>query len=167
MEYVSVAEAARYLGITEHAVRQRAQRGTLPSHRGGGKVLIGIEQDQATREVPDEQSELLGEQLADIPREPDENIRFLREQNARLTGMIESMQRDHARQISELHVLLQNTQRLILATIPDAPQAPERPGDDVIIYRMTSGNTPHSAPQREPAASQPPRSWWRRLLDLG
>ncbi len=157
MEYVSVAEAARYLGITEHAVRQRAQRGTLPARRDAGKVMIGIEQDQVTRELPDEQSEILGEQPADIPREPDENVRFLREQNARLTGMIESMQRDHAREIQELHVLLQNTQRLIPATTPDAPQAPERPADS---------QSPVSTPPVAPGGSERvQRSLWQRIAD--
>lgn len=156
MEYVSVAEAARYLCITEHAVRQRAQRGTLPSHRSGGKVLIGLDEGQVTRELPDEPPELLGEQPGDIPREPDENIRFLREQNARLTGMIESMQRDHARQINELHVLLQNTQRLIPATVPDAPQPRERAADEE--SRIEHEHTSQRGAEREPEAS------WRGRL---
>ncbi len=163
MEYVSVAEAARYLYITEHAVRQRAQRGTLPSHRSRGKVLIGLDEGQVTRELPDEQPELLGEQPGDIPHEPDENIRFLREQNARLTGMIESMQRDHARQINELHVLLQTAQRLIPATVPDPPHAPERAADDVIPH--AEANVASGGAQREPEASW--RVRLRRLMGLG
>ncbi len=167
MEYVSVPAAARYLGITEHAVRQRAQRGSLPSRRDTGKVLIGIEQEQVTRELPDEPSELPDEQPADLSHEINDDMRFLREQNARLTRMIESMQRDHAREVQELHVLLQNAQRLIPATVPDAPQPPEQSGDreSPTEQELTS----HSDSRRDLTASQrlPRRSsWWSRLFGL-
>jgi excisionase family DNA binding protein len=47
---VSVADAARYLGVTERAVRARCQRGTIAAERIGRAWLIDLTDEPAPNE---------------------------------------------------------------------------------------------------------------------
>ena len=44
-EYLTIAAAARRLGLTEAAVRQRIRRGTLPSEKLNGRLHVVLSTD--------------------------------------------------------------------------------------------------------------------------
>jgi len=172
MDYIGVAAAARQLGISEHAIRQRAYRGSLPSRREGGRLLIGVSQTQDTEISHETSRERRDETPRDIPvtdgapwiETVATTITLLHnqlsvkdEQIVSLNQTVEDMRHDHARQINELHVLLQNTQRLIPATVPDASHPPEQSGERE--SRIEHEHTARRGAQREPEASWRVRLW--------
>lgn len=56
VQAVTLADAARLLGTTTEAVRQRAKRGTLPSFKGpDGKIYIPLDAVQETSQPPVEE----------------------------------------------------------------------------------------------------------------
>ncbi len=138
---VPMREAADRLGVSVAAVRQRIRRGTLESFKGeDGRwyVRIPIVPD-AVSSTDDLTSALLD---------------TLRSENAFLRGEVEVRNRelmDRTREVQELHVMLQTAQRLIPATVPDAPHAAERAGDDESPHAETTA--PRVPSQREPEAS--------------
>jgi len=158
MAAVPIQEAAQRLGLSVVAVRKRAQRGTLTGFKRDGIWYIEMDDGQSTGPPTgspqvDNIPEPITRELVDILRD---EIGFLRRELEARTQEVE-----------RAHILLQNAQRLIPATVPDAPQPPERVADDET--RVPSGTTAHSAPQRDLAASQQlPRrsSWWSRLFGL-
>ncbi len=161
---VTIKEAARVLGVSEAAVRQRLLRRTLSSTRQNGRVFVLLPEDTDLR--PPDDTALRSDDTPDDTVEPSDDtpspplVFQLRGEIAFLRDQLSIKDR----QISELHVMLQTAQRQLPATIPDAPQASEHAADDG--SDATSGTMPQRGVGRERTASQP-RSWWRRLLDLG
>ena len=123
MADLTIAEAAKHLGINAETLRTRIRRGHVSAQKDAtGQWRISVADATAT-----EQREP-GQPGLSEPIEPahDDDQQTV----AALLALIATMQRDHAREVQELHVLLQNAQRLIPATVPDAPHPPERSGDD-------------------------------------
>lgn len=133
---VTIKEAARVLGVSEAAVRQRLLRRTLSSTRQNGRVFVLLPEDTNLKSPDDTVSR--PDDMADDTM--DDTVEVL--DNTTLPSVIFQLRSENAlireqlaikdRQISELHVMLQTAQRQLPATIPDAPQASERPGDDGI-----------------------------------
>ncbi len=125
MAAVPIQEAAQRLGLSVVAVRKRAQRGTLTGFKRDGIWYIEMDDGQSTgppmgSPQVDNIPEPITRELVDILRD---EIGFLqRELEAR------------TQEVERAHILLQNAQRLIPATVPDAPHAAERAGDDVIPH---------------------------------
>jgi len=141
---LTIAEAAKHLGINAETLRTRIRRGHVSAQKDAtGQWRISVADATAT-----EQREP-GQPGLSEPIEPahDDDQQTV----AALLALIATMQRDHAREVQELHVLLQNAQRLIPATVPDAPQPPERPGDNVIPH--AEANIAPGGAQREEEAS--------------
>ncbi len=134
VEHVTVAEAAERLQISERAIRQRVYRGSLPHRYDGKRLLIQVEERVPRVPSPDTPPVTFATPPPTPTYDADAVIAMLHVQISDHTRVIESMQRDHAREVQELHVLLQNAQRLIPATVPDAPHAAERAADDVIPH---------------------------------
>jgi len=160
---VPMREAAERLGISIAAVRQRIRRGTLESFKGeDGRWYVRIPA------VPDAIPDGVPSAVSPADDVTRALLDTLRSENAFLRGEIEVRNRelmDRTREVQELHVMLQTAQRLIPATVPDAPHPPERSGDDESPHAEAT-IVPGGA-QRAPAASQrvpPRRSWLARLL---
>jgi len=167
----SVPEVARLLGISERAVRKRIDTGKMRAERDGRNWVVILDKppigtDGGTSAVP--VSEPMSTTIIDADRQIQADVvlqRILAPFIEELGTVREELgatrnELEHERDRREEAERERDDLRRRL----DAPQAPERPGDDE--SRMTSGTTSHSAPQRERTASQP-RPWWRRLLDLG
>ncbi len=167
MQRFPIAEAANRLGISKTAMRRRVERRTVDAIKGNdGQWLVAVPDDEQLPATP-----------PGVPRgtpEPPTRDTPTWDTLAAQLGFLQTqlVEKDRQlaareREVQELHVMLQTSQRLIPPTTPDAPHVPERPGDDE--SRVASGTTAHSAPQRDLAASQQlPRrsSWWSRLFGL-
>ena len=145
---VTIKEAARILGISEAAVRQRLLRRTLTSTRQNGHVFVLLPEDTSDATVddtipaPDDTSD----DTANVPL-----VTQLRDEIGFLRGQVDIKDR----QIGELHVLLQTAQRQLAASVPSssppgATFAEESP--------IKSANAAPEGAQREPEAS------WRLRL---
>lgn len=114
MAAVTIREAARRLGVSEDTVRRRMRRGDLVGVRedtaAGFRWLVEVPEEGPEAEAgPTGSAELLEVALA---HERDVRALLERELEAR------------RREVSELHVLLQNAQRLLPApTDPDPLEA--------------------------------------------
>ncbi len=172
---VPIGEAAQTLGISKIALRKRVDRGNVEAYKGSdGRWYVVVPHDatDATPSYPTGATTPMESPTPDVFVLLQAQLQVKDEQIASLARTVEGMQReaeimrrDHARAEQEWRVLLQTSQRLIPATIPDAPHAPERPGDS-----QSPVSTPPVAPGgagREIRASQEHRgSWWRRLFGL-
>jgi hypothetical protein len=163
VEYVTVAEASRRLGINGHAVRQRAYRGSLPYRRDGKSLLIGLSavaDTETARETARTARDTARVPSDETPPDATAEVLFLRERLAARDVEIREMRAGYERQIEQLHVMLQTAQRQLPATVPDAPQPPVR-------------NAEHEsgipAIKTAPVGSERVirASWWRRLFGSG
>jgi len=140
-----VPEAARALGISPEAVRNRLSRGTLKSIKRGGKVLVLIDRDmvQPTERHTD-----------DIPSDTSELVEALRQQIASLERQLENSNeanRENRRIIAAL------TSRIPQLEAPrDGPQDPETAAEGT-----EGGETPADAGGSQEATERR-TSWWRR-----
>jgi hypothetical protein len=144
MRYIGVTEAAGILGISEHAVRQRAYRGSLPAKREAGRLLVSLDDQDTdvshktsheTRRDETPKTSETTDQVADLRAE----ILFLR------------------RHIDHLTVLLQNEQRQIPATA-----SPEALRDAVGAAEARVSIPPLDRSQG--GAERGLRGWWKRIV---
>lgn len=139
MQRLPIAQAAERLGISKTAMRRRVERRTVDAIKGDdGQWLVAVPDDATPGGTP---TGVHRGTPSDTPA-----VEALTVQLAFLQAQL--VEKDQ--QIRELHVMLQTTQRLIPATVPDAPHAAESP-------RAEASVVPGGA-QREPEAS------WRRRL---
>jgi hypothetical protein len=143
-ERVTVQEAARRLGITESAVRKRAQRGQLRSEKAteGKKERLYIFLD------PDE------DKFPELFRE-----RYIRSLEQRVNTLEDEVYRQQA--------ILLNMTEAMKALNPPAQEAPSEAGESPETVDEQQGrDQPHSdAPgSQEGEQRQQERSWWRRMF---
>lgn len=176
---LSVAEAAQRLGVSERTIRRRIQTGeiraasvdtpqghtwqidpaSLPAHPAPPPGTNGRHPADATRQDPAGPGSTLDatRQPSDMPpgtppgtagAEVLELVRLvdrLQNEKTQLAGQVGYLQRQVVEQQETI-------QRLLAA-----------PKETVDVEATERGNTPPEAEQM-PAASEPKRSWWQRLI---
>jgi len=135
-----VDQAAKRLGISESAVRQRIHRGTIESEKDeNGRLVVYLTADDTqdngdTTPVVQDYIDALKSQIEAVENDRDE-------------------WREEARRKD--HIIMALTQR-----IPELEAAPE-PQESAVIDSESDvkGDVP-----REPAADEISKSWWQRLF---
>ncbi len=151
MQRLPIAQAAERLGISKTAMRRRVERRTADAIKGDdGQWLVAVP-DAATP----------GDTPTGVRRGTPSDTPAVEVLTVHL-AFLQSQLVEKDRQIRELHVMLQSAQRLIPATVPDAPHPPERSGDDESHAEV---NIAPGGAQREPEASW--RARLRRWLGAG
>ncbi len=152
---VTIAEAARLLGVKEPAIRKRIQRGTLEHDKGeDGRTYVYLDAG-----IP-------GGMDTGIP-EPatgrEERIEELKDQIAYLRDQL-SEEREARRRADTIIAQLSQANATLAARIPEleAPTVPREPPDSADEASDTP--EPRSTPEgTQESTSQPQeRSWWRR-----
>lgn len=153
MDRVSVAEAARLLGVSQDAVYKRIKRGTIPWEKGGDdKTYVWIEEQEASVDSPKSSTDRRYDSSTDQSTDPlldelKDRIRFLK---AELYD-----RKDEARRKDSIIMAL--TQRVPELEAPSEPRkAPERTSEE--IARGTA--TPEGREFLER------RSWWRAFFGM-
>ncbi len=144
MQYIGVTEAAGILGISEHALRQRAYRGSIPSRREGNRLLVSLD-DQGTDVSHETARETRRDETPKTSETPDQ-VEHLRAEVLFLR-----------RHIDHLTVLLQNEQRQIPATTSPQPLRDAVAGDEAKV-----SIPPLNRSQR--GAERGWRGLWRRII---
>ena len=146
---VTIAEAARALGISREAIRQRLRRGTLPATKVNGQWYIHL--DQATHHEPESTASATPEptptgdtRLTDPPdgsadgvgytrlvTHLEQEITFMREELQRKDELLRLEQETRRREVSELHVLLQRAQAQIPLPVAAAQPIAAPPAEPV------------------------------------
>jgi predicted DNA-binding transcriptional regulator len=138
-----VPEAARQLGISPEAVRNRLSRGTLKSVKEGGTVYVLLEADRL-RHIPTDRPD-------DIPQPLVEEMR----------GRIESLER----QLEQANERDRENRRIIAALTSRIPaiEAPsDEPGSPDAVDKQQGRGQPRSdAPGPQEGVRRP---WWRRII---
>jgi hypothetical protein len=143
-----VPDAARALGISPEAVRNRLSRGTLESVKESGTVYVLIDRD-----IPIQGADISGDR-------PVESGALISEMRSR----IESLER----QLEIRNEELREHRRLLAAAlerIPPAIEAPQEPRESPETTESTGPRErrPFTDEERAQEAAQP-RSWWRRMF---
>ena len=146
LERLSVAQAARALGLTESGVRKRVARGTLPHEKDeNGTVWVfvdplqtvsGTPLDNQTDEVRDTILDTLRDQVATLK----DQVRYLQAEGERKDAIIMTM----AQRIPELEAAKDSSS--------EPPESPVTPSD--------SDGKEEAPPELEK------RSWWRTFFGL-
>src|SRR5215204_5868727 len=142
-ELLSVPEAAKVLGISEGALRQRLHRGSIPSEKGDdGRVYVVITRNNSGDNA---------NKTAEESTVSDEITALLRQHNELLRQQLEAWQEESRRKD---HIIAALTER-----IPELEAASE-PRED-----------PETAPEEPSGTSSPPPdeerlSWWKRFFGL-
>jgi hypothetical protein len=141
---LTVPEAARALGISPEAVRNRLSRGTLKSVKESGTVYVLLETDR-TRHTDDTSSDIPGDTLQALVGEMRSRIESLERQLAQAN----ERDRENRRIIAAL------TSRIpAIEAPPDERESPETPSK---AAPDTSG-----PPEAETPTERVP--WWRRMF---
>ena len=166
----TVADAALRLGLSEHAVRKRIQRGALPAVKDAtGRwrvVLDGLDTPEAASKtartaVQDTSQTPTGGEAVERPPDDrrslyetflaakDEEIAFLR---AELTARTEELRRKD-------HIIAGFIERL-----PELPAGEDAPSTQPAAPGATERTEPASGPRRwaPPSEYQASAPWWRR-----
>ena len=143
LERLSVAQAARALGVTESGVRKRVSRGTLPHERDeNGTVWVfvdplqtvsGTPQDSQADDVRDSVLDALYDQVATLK----DQVRYLQAEGERKDAILMTM----AQRIPELEA---------------APEPRESP-------QTSSEHHGNGAAREDDGGAEKP-SWWRRVF---
>jgi len=160
---VTIKEAAQLLGISEAAVRQRLLRRTLTSTRQNGRVFILLPEDNGTKSADSTPDDTIPEpdDTPDDTRPVEDNpivlplVSQLRDEVAFLRQQVDIKDR----QIGELHVLLQTSQRQLPPVVPSTARDTEQESP------MQSAPVAPGGVQREIEAFPKQRwPWWMRIL---
>jgi hypothetical protein len=140
-----VPEAARALGISPEAIRNRLSRGTLDSERESGTVYVDRDMVRHTDDISSDR--------------PDESDALISEMHAR----IESLER----QLEQEREANRENRRLLLAALERIPPQLEAPRE-----APEAPETVEEEPQRAEPRSYAPgaqegveRPWWRRMFE--
>ena len=99
---LSITEAARHLGISEAAVRNRLRRGSLRRSKEGRRVFVVLEGEAAKADTPaanqdrPNASNELGELLASKDREIDRLVAMLEGEKAERVQLLEALHREQS-----------------------------------------------------------------------
>jgi hypothetical protein len=153
-EWLTVANAARILGVSKQAIRQRIYRDTIPHSKApDGTVFVRITETNA-----ETNSENNGENNAEScgSAEPSEASRELVEELRDRIGFLERQLEIEQRAHAELRRLLAGTLERIPALeerSPDPPEVPVRASEE-----QSNGENEEAPPEPDK------RPWWRKLL---
>src|SRR5829696_1133405 len=156
---VTVADAAKLLGLTTEAVRMRVKRGTLASKKIAGTVYVLLDQGEVgPNEEPNARPNVqpnnqTNERTNDQPNT--EIVSRLEDHNATLYAQVDHLQRELEIRNEELrrkdHLLAAALERIPELEAPrDTPEPPEP---------VSRGKEGEEAPP-----DQESRSWWQRLF---
>ena len=152
LERLSVAQAARALGLTESGVRKRVARGTLPQERDeNGTVWVFVDPLQTVSGTPlDNQADEVRDTILDT----------LRDQVATLKDQVRYLQAEGERKDA---IIMTMAQRIPELEAPkEASASPEaREGHETASEGADKGKVPSK--QQEPSQR---RSWLRAFFGL-
>ncbi len=145
---MTVAEAARMLGITEGAVRKRVERGKLAAeHMADGRLLVYLDHDATTTDKTRDRLR---------PSRDEQYTRSLEDQVQYLRGQLDQERdanRENRRIIAGLTQRIPELEAASSSERPEAPQTVEEEPD-------------RAEPRSATGASQEGarRPWWRRVF---
>src|SRR5829696_7858358 len=144
LERLSVAQAARALGLTESGVRKRVARGTLPHERDeNGTVWVFVDPLQTVSGTPlDNHTDEVRDTILDS----------LRDQVATLKDQVRYLQAEGERKDAILMTMAQR--------IPEL-EAAQEPRDGPLRASEEADNGKAPSKQQEPSQR---RSWWHRFF---
>jgi hypothetical protein len=153
MHKVTVAEAAKLLGISADGVRMRVRRGTIDHEKDEtGRLLVYVDEAELERNEAQDTS-------------VDAYLTLLQEQIEQLRNDVT----DWKEQLREEREANRENRRLLLAALerlPPALEAPEEASSEATEGRQSASE--RSSQGRTPEEEQSPqkRSWWREFLGL-
>ena len=141
LERLSVAQAARALGLTESGVRKRVSRGTLPHERDeNGTVWVFVDPLETVSGTPFDNA---------VDEERDTVLDTLRDQVATLKDQVRYLQAEGERKDAIIMTMAQRIPELEAPSEPrEAPETASAPAEGVV-----------EVPEEEEG-----RPWWRRMF---
>ncbi len=147
-----VPEAARVLGISPEAVRNRLSRGTLESVKVEGTVHVLIDRDMACH-------------IDDTPTDrPGESDALISQMQGRIDSLERQLERADERDRENRRIIAALTSRIPAIEAPpderESPEAVEDASEGAGARSATGGVHSEATPTQRPQ----PRPWWRRVL---
>jgi hypothetical protein len=145
---LTVPEAARALGISPEAIRNRLSRGTLRSIKEGGTVYVLLETDRTrhTGDIPNDIS-------SDMPQA------LIGELRGRIESLERQLEQANERDRENRRIIAALTSRIPVIEAPASPEARESP-ETVEEELERAGPRPATGGVQEGTQ----RPWWRRVF---
>jgi|SRR5829696_3549275 len=170
MERIVVAEAARRLGVTPEAIRQRIRRGTIRHDKDDdGRLYVYLEPNTTGVHYG---TQGVGQGVGQDGREGSQGVRGalrtdlaseLKERVTFLESELEARTRFFEAELEARREELRRKDHLLAAALERVPPALEDP-------RETPSESPETASEGmkgvEVPIAEETRSWWRRFFDL-
>jgi hypothetical protein len=157
-EWATVANAARILGTSKQAIRQRIYRGTIEHRKDPeGTVYVRI-----TEHNEEPNADSYGESYGDMPSVSRELVEELRARVGSLENQLEHERRANAEQRRLLAAALERIPAIEAPqdTSPEAsPEQPEWP-------ESAEGTQYGTSPQEAQESLHNHRPWWRRWFGV-
>jgi excisionase family DNA binding protein len=152
LDRITTAEAARRLGITEGAVRKRAQRGKIPHERDeDGRLWVWLSPGETRRDSP-----------RDRPRPSRDSSQD--DSSAMLVSELRDRVDFLQRELERKDAILLNMTEAIRAISPPAHET-ETPSETTGAPETPAAPGPSGSTPPEPERGTERRSWWRRLFE--
>jgi len=153
MHKVTVAEAAKLLGISADGVRMRVRRGTIDHEKDEtGRLLVYVDEAELERNEAQDTS-------------VDAYLTLLQEQIEQLRNDVT----DWKEQLREEREANRENRRLLAAALerlPPALEAPEKTPSEATEGRQSASEEATEGRPPEEEQSPQKRSWWREFLGL-
>jgi seryl-tRNA synthetase len=152
----SIPEAAKLLGLTEEAVRQRVKRGTLDSTKVDGSLFVLLD------------AERYADRSSDRSKPVDDTLGDRSGDTSRLVDTLEAEVAHLRRQLEQANERDSENRRIIAmltSRIPElpAPESPPEPSESPRTATESPGSSTGPQDQTEPQTERR-RSWWERLF---
>ena len=155
MDRVSVAGAARRLGVSQDAIYKRIKRETIPWEKGADdKTYVWIEEQDASIDSPSSSTDRRYDSSTDQSTDP--LLDELRDRIRFLEAELED-RKDEARRKDT--VIMSLTQRIPELEAPAPPETQRGP-------ETASEGSDRSEGRGEPQKPSERRSWWREFFGL-
>ena len=163
---VTVADAAKLLGLTTEAVRMRVKRGTLASKKMAGTVYVLLDQGEVgPNEEPNARPNVqpnnqTNEHTNDQPNM--EVVSRLEDHNSTLHAQVDHLQRELEIRNEELR----RKDHLLAAALERIPELEAPRGEPRVEPEAATHLHPGVDPQGEDAGQEKAksRSWWARIF---
>jgi hypothetical protein len=150
----SIPEAAKALGLTEEAVRQRVKRGTLDSIKVGGSLFVLLDADTSTdREQP----------VKEARKGSGDTSSDLSDDTSRLVETLEDQVSHLRRQLEQANERDRENRRIIAGLVQRVPEleSSSEPRDARVNVSESTINGDVPQEQQEPSQR---RSWLHRFF---
>jgi predicted transcriptional regulator len=150
LERLTVADAAKLLGVTEAAIRQRIRRETIQFEKAEGRTYVYVDPNATRREHVDNES-----------RDELRDSLLFETMQARIDSLEHQLEEERRASAETRRLLAASLERIPAIEAPEEPPPEPRQYPETPFEKATKGKPPPGDTE-QPRASEAREPWWQR-----